>query len=162
MKALTVRQPWAWAIASGKKRFENRNWKPSPKDVGTWIAIHSSAKGPETLGEIQHVEMLMGESAAGQLHLGVIVCVARLAAVVKVLEGRDGALVLTDVTPAPKPMPELQALTADHLKWIEGPIAFFFDRVRPTPLVKARGALNLWELPQALEAELGDWGEVVP
>ena len=27
MKALTIRQPWAWAIMSGLKIIENRTWK---------------------------------------------------------------------------------------------------------------------------------------
>lgn len=26
MKALTIQQPWAWAIAAGHKRVENRSW----------------------------------------------------------------------------------------------------------------------------------------
>ena len=26
MKALVIRQPWAWAIIAGHKRFENRTW----------------------------------------------------------------------------------------------------------------------------------------
>lgn len=28
MKALTLRQPWAWAVASGHKKVENRVWAP--------------------------------------------------------------------------------------------------------------------------------------
>ena len=38
MKALTVHQPWAWAIISGRKRVENRTW--STRERGR-IAIHS-------------------------------------------------------------------------------------------------------------------------
>ena len=41
MKALTVKQPWAWAIISGRKRVENRTWSTS---VRGRIAIHSSKK----------------------------------------------------------------------------------------------------------------------
>lgn len=41
MKALTVRQPWAWAIISGRKRIENRTWCTP---VRGRIAIHSSQK----------------------------------------------------------------------------------------------------------------------
>ena len=41
MKALTVRQPWAWAIISGRKRVENRNWSTR---VRGRIAVHSSKK----------------------------------------------------------------------------------------------------------------------
>ena len=29
MKALSIRQPWAWLIVNGHKRFENRDWKPN-------------------------------------------------------------------------------------------------------------------------------------
>jgi len=29
MKALSIRQPWAWAIVAGHKKFENRSWKTS-------------------------------------------------------------------------------------------------------------------------------------
>ncbi len=29
MKALSIRQPWAWAIATGKKPVENRTWSTS-------------------------------------------------------------------------------------------------------------------------------------
>ena len=39
MKALTVQQPWAWAIISGRKRVENRPWSTP---VRGRIAIHSS------------------------------------------------------------------------------------------------------------------------
>ena len=39
MKALTVHQPWAWAIINGRKRVENRNWSTR---VRGRIAIHSS------------------------------------------------------------------------------------------------------------------------
>ncbi len=43
MKALTVRQPWADAIAHGEKRTENRTWQPPKKHIGTRILIHAGA-----------------------------------------------------------------------------------------------------------------------
>lgn len=42
MKALTVRQPWADAIAHGSKRTENRSWKLPAKHVSTRILIHAA------------------------------------------------------------------------------------------------------------------------
>ncbi|MGV9278101.1 hypothetical protein [Streptomyces griseosporeus] len=43
MRALTIRQPWASAIAHGPKRTENRS-KPIPaKHVGSTILIHAGA-----------------------------------------------------------------------------------------------------------------------
>jgi ASCH domain-containing protein len=31
MKALSVRQPWAWLIVNGYKEVENRDWATKPK-----------------------------------------------------------------------------------------------------------------------------------
>ncbi|AGP55893.1 MULTISPECIES: ASCH domain-containing protein [Streptomyces violaceusniger group] len=41
MKALTVHQPWADAIAYGGKRIENRSWTPPAAAVGSTILIHA-------------------------------------------------------------------------------------------------------------------------
>jgi hypothetical protein len=41
MKTLTVRQPWAWAIAMGHKTIENRTWGTEYRGP---LAIHSAAK----------------------------------------------------------------------------------------------------------------------
>lgn len=38
MKALTVRQPWAWAIIHGPKRIENRTWRTTYRGP---LAIHA-------------------------------------------------------------------------------------------------------------------------
>lgn len=43
MKALTIKQPWAAAIAHGMKRTENRTWEPPKKNIGTRILIHAGA-----------------------------------------------------------------------------------------------------------------------
>lgn len=43
MIALTVRQPWADAIAHGGKRIENRTWPVPAKHVGARILIHAGA-----------------------------------------------------------------------------------------------------------------------
>lgn len=43
LRALTVWQPHAWAIAAGHKDVENRPW-PFPFPAGTTIAIHAGLK----------------------------------------------------------------------------------------------------------------------
>jgi hypothetical protein len=45
MKALSVKQPWAWLLAYGRKTIEVRVWGPKSVGlvpVGEWIAIHAS------------------------------------------------------------------------------------------------------------------------
>lgn len=44
MKALTIRQPWAGAIAHQTKRVENRTWKLPVKHEGARILIHAGAQ----------------------------------------------------------------------------------------------------------------------
>lgn len=44
MKALTIRQPWAGAIAHQTKRVENRTWKLPAKHEGARILIHAGAQ----------------------------------------------------------------------------------------------------------------------
>ncbi|MGX1840519.1 hypothetical protein [Streptomyces diastaticus] len=43
-RALTVRQPWAGAIAHQNKRVENRSWKLPAKHHGTRLLIHAAAQ----------------------------------------------------------------------------------------------------------------------
>lgn len=44
MKAITLHRPWAWAIASGHKDIENRDWKPYGLQSGDLLAIHAGKK----------------------------------------------------------------------------------------------------------------------
>jgi hypothetical protein len=39
MKALSVRQPWAWLLVHGPKDIENRNWYTNYRG---WVMIHAS------------------------------------------------------------------------------------------------------------------------
>lgn len=41
MKALSIKQPWAWLIAIGLKDIENRSW---PTNYRGFVYIHASAK----------------------------------------------------------------------------------------------------------------------
>jgi hypothetical protein len=42
MKALTIKQPWLYAITDLTKRIENRSWKPPQWIIGKRIALHAS------------------------------------------------------------------------------------------------------------------------
>jgi len=57
MKALSIKQPWAWLIATGQKDIENRNWAPTFKgriyihagqsfdfDGFNWLCVHSRGR----------------------------------------------------------------------------------------------------------------------
>ena len=40
MKAISIHQPYAWAIVSGVKRFENRSWATAHRGR---VAVHAGA-----------------------------------------------------------------------------------------------------------------------
>lgn len=44
MRGLSVKQPWAGAIAYGPKRVENRPWMAPSSIIGETIAIHASSR----------------------------------------------------------------------------------------------------------------------
>lgn len=44
MKALSLWQPWASAVALGLKHYETRGWKPPAALVGQVVAIHAAKK----------------------------------------------------------------------------------------------------------------------
>ena len=43
MKAISVKQPWAYLICSGVKDIENRTWPCPKKYIGKRVLIHASA-----------------------------------------------------------------------------------------------------------------------
>src|SRR5713226_8009322 len=61
MKALSILQPWAWAIASGNKAVENRAWCLPPSVRGQLVALHASKSDVE----LRHPEVLQFFRRAG-------------------------------------------------------------------------------------------------
>ena len=44
MKAISIKQPWAYLIVHGIKDIENRTWKCPQKYIGQRVLVHASAK----------------------------------------------------------------------------------------------------------------------
>lgn len=61
MKAISIKQPWAYLIVHGIKDIENRTWKCPNKYIGQRVLIHASEKpvkeGWDALTEEQHNEL---------------------------------------------------------------------------------------------------------
>lgn len=129
MKALTLWQPWAHAVAHFGKRIENRPWKPWPSIVGQVVAIHAAAK-VDPIGEAavegwvrRHTGLLLPPAAS--LPRGAIVATARVTGV----------------------------LTESESPWFVGPFGWTLDEVVALPApVPCRGAQGLWTVPPEVEA----------
>jgi hypothetical protein len=69
MKALTIRQPWAWAIARGFKTVENRGWSTPYRGP---LAIHAAVRWDDdveaALGFIVRALAAQGSSEVYTLH----------------------------------------------------------------------------------------------
>jgi hypothetical protein len=75
MKALSVQQPWAWAIIHAGKDIENRTWRTHYRG---WVVIHASVKPRSERSMPRGVR----KPRPDDLVRGVIVGVARLTDVV--------------------------------------------------------------------------------
>lgn len=55
MKAISIRQPWAWLIAQGYKDIENRSWATRYRGP---VLIHASAAKP-TVNDYMHAREIL-------------------------------------------------------------------------------------------------------
>ena len=83
LRALSIRQPWAWAIAAGLKRVENRSWRVSYRGP---LAIHA-ARVVETKAYARCAQ-LAGRPVPPHLATGAVIAVAQLADIVTARELR--------------------------------------------------------------------------
>lgn len=113
MKALSILQPWAWAIVHGTKRIENRTW--STKYRGPLALL--AGKSPRLLAGSQPTDWhvpLPGLPDFDSLAFGAIVGICRLVECVPVSVYRDRrpayaegpwCWILRDVAALAKPIP---------------------------------------------------------
>lgn len=123
MKALSIRQPWAWLIANGHKDIENRCWKTYFR--GRFL-IHS-AKGMTrddyttafTMSEEQGITL----PDFGDLERGGII----------------GEAVITD------------CVTDDASPWFFGEFGFVIKDARPLPFQPCKGSLGFFTPPSSTD-----------
>lgn len=124
MKALSIRQPYAWLIVNGIKDVENRTWRT---DYRGPVLIHAGKTYPK--GE--HADDLecfhrQGFPEDRESMLGGIVGMATITGCV----------------------------TSSTSKWWIGPVGFTLADVRPCHLVPCRGALGFFDVPPEVVLQL--------
>lgn len=118
MRALTVKQPWAWAIIHGGKTIENRRWRTRHRGP---LAIHASARDDQTawtdpriVNALREANQLYDPALNGGAFIGVV---------------------------------DLVDIVRDHdSRWAE-PGAWHWILTNPRPLlapIVAKGQLGLW------------------
>ena len=118
MKALTIRQPFAWLIANGFKDVENRTWATPFR--GRFL-IHAAKKyGAAERANAERVQRHHGILIPPDLPLGGIVGEAELVDCVK----------------------------EHPSAWFKGPYAFVLRNARPLPFRAWPGKLSFFDVPQ--------------
>jgi hypothetical protein len=119
---LSIRQPWAWAIASGHKKVENRRWDTRYRGP---VYIHASSN--RSASAVQEIRRKFRLVVPDDLPKCAVVAVAELSDVVTRKRAKRFG------------------------KWFEGPYGFVLSNVRPlrTP-VKTLGKLGLFRPSAAL------------
>lgn len=134
MKALSIRQPWAWLIVNGFKDIENRDWPTRLRDP---IMIHAS-KGMtrdeyEDCLDACHMVSLTKPFPAG----------TRFPAF-SALE-RGGIVGIAEIA---------DCVTASESPWFFGRYGFVIRNGRPLPFTPCKGALGFF-VPDIDMAALG-------
>jgi hypothetical protein len=125
---ITLRQPWAWAMACLDKRIENRVWIPRRGMHGKPIAIHAGqAFDDDGARWLWRRGLLKAPFPPGVRVRGAVVAVATFDRVVSV----------------------------SNDPWFTGPVGWVFSAcvALPSP-VPCRGQLGLWLLPEDVRVEV--------
>lgn len=133
MKALSIRQPWTWAILHAGKDVENRDWSTLFRGV---IAVHA-AKGmtyEERLWASMDIEERSGLRPPAWPMLKLRGCIV-------------GTVEIVD------------CVRESNSPWFQGEYGLVLRN--PQPLVKpiyCKGALGFWDVPEEIETALIEAG----
>ncbi|WP_186425058.1 ASCH domain-containing protein [Cupriavidus metallidurans] len=128
MKALSIRQPWAWLIVNGHKDIENRTW---PTHFRGRVLIHAGVNYPK--GDYAD------DARVYSRHYG-IEYPAREA----MIGGIVGVATITD------------CVMQSESQWFNGPYGFVLADAKPIPFMPCKGALGLFDIPADVAAVLRD------
>ncbi len=122
MKAISIKQPWAWLIAVGYKTVENRKWYTGYRGD---ILIHASKSKVDLERDIEYVRQAFKIGIdPEQLIFGKVLAVADLIACTK------------------EPKEKIDQYWHDT-----GKFAWILRRIRPIDPFEVRGELNVFEVP---------------
>lgn len=133
MRAVSVRQPYAWLLASGWKDVENRSWHPSTTEWPFWLAVHAAKRAEP------------GMQLFYECDLGIEIPVVRSAIV--------GAILVDSVVCNPG---------ASSSPWYEGKSGWVVRAavLLREPVPDVAGALGCFRLPPEVHEKLGArWGD---
>ena len=151
MKAISIKQPWAYLIASGIKDIENRTWKCPEKYIGTRVLIHASAKpaniGFEVSGQATVMEIQLSSALNKCEEEGLF------SAIIGSVEIVDCAVNHTSIWAEKTKLPTIGDVLEDihFLRKAQKPNPIIYNWVIANPIIfdepimNVKGKLGFWE-----------------
>ncbi|MGK0735926.1 ASCH domain-containing protein [Yokenella regensburgei] len=128
MKALSIRQPWAWLIVNGFKDIENRSWHTKYRGP---VLIHASAhRVTQEEFDIAFECVKEFEAATGQT-VG-MPSIDQL----RCLDMIGGIVGMADIT---------GSCESSSSPWFFGPVGFQLANAKPLPFHQLRGRLSFFD-----------------
>jgi hypothetical protein len=120
MRAISIRQPWAWAIMSGLKDIENRSWKT---DFRGDVLVHASKK-PDDMEAFNFVEQQVEAKNPKSIFI-----LPRNAV------DYGGIIGIVEI---------VDCVSKSSSPWFFGPYGFVLRNPRPLPFQSCRGMLGFF------------------
>ena len=130
MKALSIRQPWAWLIVHGGKDIENRSWHT--KFRGRFL-VHA-AKGMTNKEYCDGLELAM--------RAGDILMLRNFPTSQEMLMDWCGGIIGS--------VELVESVDTSDSPWYMGEKGFLLSDPKPLPFVPLNGRLNFFEVPDEL------------
>lgn len=155
-RAVTIHQPWAWAVAAGHKPVENRTWRPPLEAVGRLVGIHAGLRpySADEWDEVMRAWNSDEDMPVEPLTVGALIGVARLVGVISLGNPlKAGCLRFWRHVGRSKCVGEYvpDELAARIRPWWRGPWGWLFEEavLLPEP-IPMRGQQGLWRIPDQL------------
>lgn len=132
IRALSIRQPWAWAILHAGKNIENR---PRRYNYRGPICIHASLYEPNAEDKRVYLET----AVAAFPNFQDLVEICRSAPE----EKRGGIIGTAEI---------VDCVETSGSPWFFGPYGLVLANVQPVPFIPVKGALGLFDWRKKLEA----------
>jgi hypothetical protein len=138
VRAISIKQPWAWAILHAGKRIENRTRRdPWYSAIGKTVLLHASAQQTrrDWLDAASYIRATPGGDKLGPMGSLPMGGIVGSCCILDVYACRDG------YNP-----PEL----ADQDRWIFGPWCLLLGEVKVLDFRPCKGHQGLWTVPEEL------------
>lgn len=127
MKALSIRQPWAWAIIHAGKDVENRDWPTSYRGP---ILIHAAKAMPKS--EFLSASAFIRKITSEPFGMGQA-------------DNRGGVVGIAEI---------VDCVRESSSPWFMGKYGFVLRDVRRVPFLPCPGRLGLFDIPYLPESEV--------